>query len=414
MLYAPFFFVYSFFYIKKRPVSWYLLVFISISSLAGILIGNTGDFDDFLSLFNLLFTIFILVIMCSGFKNYRTYDVSAAPAEYLFKCLIALLMGLLFCSLFVNILIVSKSFNYIVMSSSDITAFKNEGEAAVLIRQWVNPYLVMFANFVSPLGILALAFHFYFMVKQRLIFSIIFLILSLNIPLAGLHGLSRGAIVQFLLVYFFYYCYLYPAISSHVRLRINLISLAFGLLVFYFFYYITDSRFSDSSYYAEADDSFIKNRALFSIFDYFSQWIPNGLIVMREFTLEKLWFGSSSFVLIKEVLARFGLDIVTYSDLRSQTLAGNASSFNGLVATLLYDFSYIGVVVFALAYYFFVRFLEPKNGVVTLPNLIWFGSLVTVPAMFFTNNYLSNIIFNVGLFYTAFIYLLLRFRFVLR
>ena len=191
-------------------------------------------------------------------------------------------------------------------------------------------------------------------VTIRSYLSVFFLLLSLNVPLAGLHGLSRSGIVQFILMYAFFYLYSYPAISGRVRLKINFFVFLILSSVLLAFYYITNARFSGSYSKSDVDESVIENRAIYSIFDYFSQWSVNGITVMGNFSLEKIWYGKSSRTFLDEVLARSGMDMVSYVELRKLTLDDNASSFNGLVATLLYDFGYAGAIAFSLLFYFFV------------------------------------------------------------
>lgn len=414
MIYFLFFSFYSLLFVRRRTIAFYIILFFLCSSFFGIVIGNVPEMNSFLDFFNIVYTLFILCLFCTCFKNYRLYDVADPINIRAFKFLLVFLSLSLVLSFVINLLIIYKSFSYIMISGADITSFKNDGEAAILIRQWVDPNLVRFANFASPLGLLALAFHFYYLIKVRLYLSLFFLLLSLNVPLAGLHGLSRSGIVQFILMYAFFYLYSYPAISGRVRLKINFFVFLILSSVLLAFYYITNARFSGSYSKSDVDEGIIENRAIYSIFDYFSQWSVNGITVMGNFSLEKIWYGKSSRTFLDEVLARSGMDMVSYVELRKLTLDDNASSFNGLVATLLYDFGYAGAIAFSLLFYFFVRFLSPKRGEVQFHNFVCFGSLITLPALFFTNNYLSNTLFSVGVFYTMLAFFILRYRFSIR
>ena len=236
MIYFLFFSFYSLLFVRRRTIAFYIILFFLCSSFFGIVIGNVPEMNSFLDFFNIIYTLFILCLFCTCFKNYRLYDVAVPINVGAFKFLFVFLSLSLVLSFVINLLIIYKSFSYIMISGADITSFKNEGEAAILIRQWVDPNLVRFANFASPLGLLALAFHFYYLIKVRLYLSVFFLLLSLNVPLAGLHGLSRSGIVQFILMYAFFYLYSYPAISGRVRLKINFfvfLILSSVLLAFY-------------------------------------------------------------------------------------------------------------------------------------------------------------------------------------
>ena len=410
MVSVLFFSVYAVFIGSKKPVALYLAILIALSSVSGFLVGRLPDLLNLVDVFNYAFTILILFIFIHGFKGYRLVNIKEPSNLKSFKYILFFIILCLTISLLLNVHIVNKSIGYILSSGSSITTFKNEGEAAILIRQWVHPYLVRTANIFSPLGYIALGLHFYYLVKAKWKLTLVFFLLSLNIPLVGLHGLSRSTIVQYILMYALYYFYVYPAIGKKIKFKINIAALLVGLLISIAFYNITDSRFSSSSYYSIESTGLIQNKILYSIFDYFSQWNQNGIEVMGSFTLDKLWYGKSSLTLLDTALDLIGVENTKYIDIRKETLGSKASSFNGLVANLLYDFGHLFALIFSVFFFLIVRALGPKRGSIKLSNFIYFSVLVTVPVMFFTDNYLSVIMLNIAIVYTIVISFMLKLK----
>jgi oligosaccharide repeat unit polymerase len=402
---------YSFLGFKKSPISSFLSSLIALTYFLGIFVGNTPNELEWLVVFNFIFVAVVLFVFCHSFWGRRVILYSSNNGIFLSNFFLLTIVCMFVLVTIINATIVSRSISYVLNGGVNITEFKNQGDAADLIRTWVDPRLVFLSYALSPLSYLALALHFYFLTKRSSMWSIVFLIFALNIPLVGLHALSRSSIVHFVLLYFLLYFSCYGSFSRDLRKKINIFIFFSFSFIFVIFYFITVSRFSESSFYSQADSSLIKNRALYSLFDYGSQWIVNSLAVLGEFSISDMWYGKSTFTAIDIVMNIIGLPVNDYTDVRGQTLGRYASKFNGLVATLVYDFSYVGAVYFVSIFFAVVRFTIPRGGIFNIGEFSMLIVLVATPLMFFSNNYLGNTMYAIGSIYILLLFFVSKLKF---
>lgn len=387
-----------------------LAVFVVISSFLGIVVDRVPDVTTYIDLLHVVFTIIILLIFIHAFKNYQLDEIIEPNNKNSFKFILFVVSLVSIISLLLNSYIVYKSFTYVALNSINITEYKNQGMANDLIRIWVSPHLVSIANILSPFGYIALSLHFYFLAKSKLWVSIIFILFALNIPLQGLHGLSRSASAQFILIYVFFYIYIYRGIAKEIRFKINMVALVIMILISVAFGIITEARFSENNYYQIDEDSLVQNKSIYSMLDYFSQWNEKGIVVMGNFSHDKISFAKSSRPLVDRIMNSLGWDVVSYKDIRAATLGSYASSFNGLVVSLLYDFGYIFTFILTLVFFLIVRNVGPRNGKISLSNFLLFGVLVSLPLMFFVGNSMTDLMLNLALIYTLIVRFILRVR----
>lgn len=370
----------------------------------GILVGNVPEIDGVLSVFNFIFVNFVLFVFCSVFYKKKMVFVKD-DGSFINRIwfLLIISVALLIVTL-TNIFIVFNSISFVFSGGLDITEFKNQGGAAEMIRTWVDPRLVFFSYGFSPLAYIALALHFYFLLKRKLFLSVIFLVFALNIPLVGLHALSRSSIVHFILLYFLVYFFCYHGIQADLKRRINyFIVVAFGF-IFIIFYLITVSRFGESSYYDRAESSLITNRAFYSVFDYASQWIVYSNVALDRYSVNDTWFGKSTFTVIDVIKGMIGLEVESYTVVRQEVLGEYSSRFIGLIATLIYDFSHLGTIYYIFIYWFSFKVMVRQNISFSIQSILIIIVFVAQPLMFFSNNYLGNTMYAIGSFYSLMIY----------
>ena len=85
---------------------------------------------------------------------------------------------------------------------SDYSAFKNGGESTFYFQRLPIPgFLNMLVGYLSPLMIVLLPYHFYYLSKGFLKEGMLSLILSLNYILFGLVTFSRSTSATFILIY---------------------------------------------------------------------------------------------------------------------------------------------------------------------------------------------------------------------
>lgn len=407
------FFLYSIF-LSKKSVSFYLAVLFGSSFVFAFIsplsqgVENLGDF------LNLSLIVSLLLILVYSFQPYYAVGLKKYgdepdffwPSVYFLAVCLSLAFVL-------NSIIVSKSLSFILTEQIPIKVYKNQGLAHEGIRTWFNPMLVTFVNLLSPLGYVALGLHFYFLLKSKTTLALIFFMLSLNLPLNSLHGLSRSGLIHYLFVYFFMYVYIRPAISERIRNAIRPWGQLFVFALLAFLLFITIQRFGAGNYTARYNDlsSFWgDNAVLISMLDYGSQWISNALVVLRSYSLDNIWIGKS-FRIFEIIANLLGFDYQNYRDIRKVTLGEYGNNFIGLFPVLIFDFGYILTVLLTLVFCFITRVSTQKNGYISKNNIFFFPFLIAAPAMFFTNNYYSNTALSVGMVLSVFYVFLLKLSF---
>ncbi|SNC66960.1 oligosaccharide repeat unit polymerase [Marinobacter sp. es.048] len=395
----------------RYPIVTFICFMFSLSFISAWLIGRNLQIKNWSDLANLSFSLLVLSCFALSFCSCAKKPTFTISNKNFFRFFAVILAVLLAPAIVINVYIVIGSLDYVLSGNVSITQFKNQGEAAELIRSWIDPNLVFYANLVSGLGVISIFYHFYYLNQKRGFLTVFYFIVSLNLPLVGLHGLSRASIVHFILMYSCLYLYVYQALDRGVRRKFNVLLALIGFVVLIAFLLITYYRFSDSTFYQISEGAIVQNKVIYSIFDYFSQWINNGLIVMNRFSLNDLWLGKSSISLFDYVLERLGFHVQSYVELRSDTLGIYGSRFNGLVATLVYDYSYVGVLVFLAAFSMVVKMASSSGAFLNGYSLPLIGFLLSIPALFFSNNYLSNEIFSLSGLYAAVFLVLSKVRF---
>jgi len=386
---------------KQRGIANYMAAFVLLSVFSGVFLGlRSGGIESNIDIINSLYIALILFLLIHAFKNHN--NVSFIHNNLYTNRLRFVEKGIIYFGLMafiVNLYIVSNSLGLIFSQEIVVQEYKNEGEAASFLIGWVPSFVLAFTRFVSPIGYLALGLHFFYLTKDRYRRSFIFMLISLNIPLLGLHGLSRSSTVLYILLYVTFYIYVNKSINFQIKKRFKTAVFIIVLIVVLPISIITNYRFE--KYYYIPPESRIDNPIVYSTIHYFSQWSENGLVVSRNFSPEKIMYGKTSTPIIIYFAKKFNFDIESISEAREKTLGiYYAGRFNGIAPGLLYDFGYFISVLLTVLFFIFARKTAPINGSVNLSALIWFGLLVPFPLTFFTNNILGSLIFSLGLLYT--------------
>lgn len=411
LLLSSYFFLWAVILRTRYPISMFIFALISFSFMSGWLVGHELYISTFGDFFNLIFSVFVLSCFAFSFCFCRTKQSLAVQNIKFFKFVSVLLVVFLLPALVFNFYIVRESISYILSGNVSITEYKNQGEAARLIRIWFHPGLVFYVNLVSGAGTIAILYQFYFLNSKKYFLSILFFLLSLNPLLVGMHGLSRSSAAQFVLMYSCLYLYIYPSLLKDVRSKCNSLLLLLGIFVLSAFLFVSFYRFSDSDFYQIPKDSIIQNKLLYSILDYFSQWVVNGISVLKSFSLNDMWYGKSSISIFDYFVERLGFSVESYLEIRSATLGIYSSKFNGLIATLVYDYSHIGTIYFVCFFAFIVRIISSRGNHLNGYSLPLIGFLLSIPVLFFSNNYLSNEVFSLSGIYAALFFVASKIRF---
>ncbi len=403
--------IYVWFLSKRKPIAFYIGLLIILTLLLAWLIGTLPVIESTSDIFLVVYQAIVLIILVHGFSSYyglKEIRSSISLSGYKAFERIILIGGILV--FFVNAYIVYKSFGLIFAQTVNIQDFKNEGGAADYLTRWVGGSLLFVVRFFSPLGFFALGLHFYYLSKNTGGKAFLFFLIALNVPLQGLHALSRSATTQFLLMYAMYLIYALHTLSFKNKKRIIKLSILVGALFISGLVIITNTRFSEG--YSVPEKSLVKNTSLYSALDYGSQWVQNSQKVLTSFSNEKIIAGKSSLPLYYFVRQRLGYFDSSLSEDKIQVLGKKqASKFNGVVASFLYDFGYFFSVVFALMYFFIVRYNAPRKGKVSLFSFLSFSVLIPLPILFFSNNVYSSITLQLAMVYLFVFWLFSKIKF---
>jgi oligosaccharide repeat unit polymerase len=384
---------------KGRSIAFFLTAIVIVSLVAAWFIGNLPELQNESDFYNFIYTSIILFFLFHGFSKYKRLNFiypSVNQKSFLFFQRIILVGGLFV--FIVNLYVVYKSFGLILVQSIDVEEFKNEGGAAEYLNRWIGGPLLFVTRFFSPLGYLALGLHFYYLGINKGLKSALFFLVALNIPLQGLQALSRSATTQFIIMYFMFYMYARGTMSKKMRKGITKVAIITGAVIIYILVVITNTRFSER--YGSSENNKIENKSLYSVFDYSSQWVKNNFKVMSEYDQEKMIYGRSSLSLYYYVRQRIGYDDRSLGEEKIRVLGRRqASRFNGVAASFLYDFGYFFGLIMAVVFFLLVRSNAPMRGRTTIFSFLSFAVLMPLPAMFFGNNVYSSIAIQLAAFY---------------
>lgn len=380
---------------KKISVASFLSFLILISVLSSFALGYYTIPTDLGSFFNEVFIVLCLFILILGTKNWDFHRIKLpARRDLAFLEWVVFFIGGV--ALIINFYIVYASISHVLSSDLNITSYKNEGDAAEYLRTVVPGYFLTITYLLTPVGYLSLSLHFANFSRAKLAKTIVFFIISLNIPLVGFHALSRSAAILFILLYVCLFISLRKSLPKTAVRKLLAPSLVAFSCIFLVLMYITISRFYSAPNLSITAPSGIQLSPVFYwILDYFGQWYANGIEILSEFDFSKLWYGQGSFGMLRTILDyEVGL-----SEIREETIPEFATSFNGVIAVLVYDFTYIGAFIVVSSIYFFSMKLGGQNRtIINLYQLLVVICLLPPLVLFFTNNAYSNLFTSLSVF----------------
>ena len=394
---------------KKALVSRFLC-FVIIASVSGSLLLPTAV--EWFSFSGLVYFMYSGLILSGFLYSLGSYRTEIKPIANLSKAqdafiLIIIVLGV-FCFL-LNIYIISQTLSHLLAGDTTVLEFKNEGGTQLKISAFINPAILTYTNYFSALGFLALGLHFVFLIQQRPVWLVAALfIVSLNIPLIGFQAFSRAFSVMYVFQYVLLFLFLKDAIPLSFKMLIYRTGSISFLAIIAVFFTISYTRFGgESGYYNVPNGSLITDPVLYSTLDYFSQWVQNGFVTFELFDLNKFWGGKTFSTTIDRFQSLLGYSPQTYVELRNDTLGSYASKFNGIVSTLVYDLTHVGVLLFMMIYTLCIRLFSSNNSMFLSPRtIIMLPLFVSIPSLFFTNNFGIYLLFQLGLVYSvAFIFL---------
>lgn len=386
ILFFYFFLIFIFFFSKSKL--FLFLVLIQIVSLLGLfLIDASYEIKTFFDLFNLIFTIVLLSLIIFPWVNFfniktiSVYDEKLLSKVSWFLIIISIptFLILLTTSILVSILVENvNEFKYTEGVSMEFYYSLPFDVRAFIL----SSYLYIFGFFLIPL-------HFFYLTRNKLKLSILCLFLSFNVILYGLTFFSRAVFAQYFLIYFSFLILFHESFELKIKKAVNVVLIFISLVFFSYFIYLTSLRFSQedsqTELYSELIpfNSIIKDPAIYSIFDYLSQWYSNSLTVLSNYKFET-FKGQISTQSVISLLGQYGL--IDYKPefyflKRMELWPDHWYLFNGFAAYIIYDFGYFFSFIMCLCYFFIVRKIVPKNGVISIDKLFLIVLLIQIPLL---------------------------------
>lgn len=415
MIFLFLFFLFLFaVYYKKKSIAVFLIG-IQLLSIGGFFFMGRSLELETISDYSLVAIVgFILFLIVAPWKDYYGVKEIKPFDEKKLKYLTKFLIGLnavCFVILLTIVIIVQtmvqdiNEFKYTEGVNQDFIA------ANLPFPNFFFSFAVIFSNFSYFL----IPLHFYYLFKKKYVLSIICLVLSLNVILIGLTYFSRAVVVQYMLLYTTMLFLHYRILDAKVKKVIRLAFISIFSAGIIYFLDISVRRFEQDSKLASnysttiPVDAITQSPLVYSYLDYTSQGYANGFEVLKIFEGET-FEGTLTF---DKILAMISTPYEKYMmlSLRQKLWPYEYGySFNGFPAYIIYDFGIIGGLLFCLVFYFVVKSLRPKNGVLLLKNDFVIVLLVQVPLMAIFYNQFAESIIAVVLLIPIWIYLQLNFK----
>ena len=386
-----------YFILNRKSVAGGLSVLVVSSVLSGFLIHLDVQMKGPADVFNVGLTVLILLLFIAGFKDYATHSfIVDGRHERLLSLFKFIFIGSMI-AIVINLFIILSSINNLMQLSISIEAYKNQKIAQEFLASSVPMPLRALTAFLSPLSYLALGYHFYFMIVKDRRRSLLAFIASFNIFLVTLFVIGRGGVVSYILLYIFYWIYSYGALDKNFKNKVRNLFIFTLVFIGSFFIFISIDRFTVYSHFSSG--SLVENQFLYSLLHYLSQWIENGMLLLDGYEYEKNLSASTIRYLPNKVLSMLGYTIIPIQELRIASFGELASAFNGLPAILVYDFGYVGSIIFAFTCFLIVRSFAPKNRLVLPSNFILFSLLIPAPLFFFQGSYFIFSMYNIAILF---------------
>lgn len=413
MIYILFSAFYFIFVRNKSKITVFLFSILLFSSVGAILIGRKPE-EDLGIMASTLFSAVLLFYLFRSFDGYKGItelsisNISQHRLQNLERIITILGYGAFFLYGFVLAMVLPQLIQGMII----VEQFKNQGEAADYWATFLPHYYITLSNFVTPVGYFALSLHFYYLIKRNKKKTIRYLIISLIIILSGLIALSRARTVQYAINYVAIFLFISPLLTERFRKNFIRVGAIFATALIAVMLVISNARFSEG-YSIETKEKHIIDESeqpvLASTLDYFAQWEEYGAQVIKDHEIGNVYMGmfscSGLIVHIQKIVQGSEKVNAERTVRREKVLGRLSTSFLGLMAYLVCDFGYFGTPVIIFLFSLLIKHFAPKKGVLTLKTLVALPVLFPVCGMFWCSNELSELFLDLGIIYSAIMYL---------
>jgi len=379
----------------KHSISRYISIIYFFFSLGVFIIFDFWALDKSINLLFVLFNLSLFFITLLPFsKQFQGVDETYVIDQRLIDLL--LFMGII-CFL-VNVYIIYTVISSFLNLTIRIDEFKNAGHAGELINTKIPVLFEWYSHIASPLAYIFIGILFYSLVSNSKVSKLklfLYLIVTLNLPMYGLLGLSRSHLAQYLLLMSVFYLVFRDLINENIKTLMNRSFVFFIGLIASMMMIISFVRFSERSSFS---NDLISNPILYSIFDYTSQHYYNLVLAFNSASYLHLTNGVT---FTTPFLKLFGAKHLYQENqmIYIEQLGYLSRRFIGLFATLTIEFNFIGSLFVSLLF-FLICFYSFYNKSISQYKFILLPIIISPLLMQFANSWLSYLSFQFAIIYT--------------
>lgn len=403
---------------KTNSVSSILFMSLMFSTIAAYLTGRLLDLPltDIFYEFYISIMLFILFTSWKGYSGIKGFDFSDVNENKLYK-IEKIVIGINTFVFIVDIILFATVFALLLSGIINVTEYKNGGDTSLrqsIFANLVPAPLITLAFLLAPFGYFSLSLHFYYLIKRNAKKAILHLILSLTIVLFGVISLSRNQLVNYVIVYAIIFLFIKPIFDKRLFKKAVVAIVIFGAAIGYVFSAISEDRFGEK-YNIESksiiDES--ENPKLVSFLDYFSQWEYFGPKLMEKYNPQDLSWGmyNASGLALAIQQRLYGAEKVNAERAKKydRIMGDTQSAFHGCVVRCIFDFGYIGTLLFILLNRYFIKQLGPnKRKQIRFKTLLAMPLILPFSSAFFVGNSYSKLEIDLAILFFWVIYLFLQ------
>lgn len=387
----------------KHSISRYISMIYFFFSLGVFIIFDFWSLDE---TSNFLFVLFNLSLFFITLLPFSKQFTSVDEAYVIDQRLIDFLLFVGVICFVINIYIIYTVISSFLNLTIRIDEFKNAGHAGELINTKIPILLEWYSHVASPLAYIFIGILFYSLVSNSKVskFKVfLYFVVTLNLPMYGLLGLSRSHLAQYLLLMTVFYFSFRHLIQQSIKTLINRFFIFFIGLVSSIIMTISFVRFSERSSYS---NELISNPILYTFFDYISQYFYYSILAFNAASYLYLTNGIS---FTTPLLRLFGATHLYEENqmIFIEQLGYLSRRFIGLFATLTIDLHFIGAMFISLSF-FLICFYSYYNKAISQFRFILLPIIISPLLMQFANSWLSYLSFQFAIIYTIILFFFRR------
>ena len=391
----------------KYSIATLMFGLLLLSTICAYMVGRQPIMEFETQIYTLYTALLLCILLYSfcKYSNLQRVDFSNIDIDKLNKLeKITSVIGVIIFVIYIYIL--SHVFQLLLLEEIKADEYKNEGGAEETFDTMVPHIFITLGNFFSPLGYFFLFLHFYYLIQNKVRKSIFYLLLSFSLILNGLIALSRSATTTYLLCYGSMMYFLLPVIKREIKRRIIIVGIVFGSIIFTGLFVISDSRFSEYYTKNSLNDAILDEKEspmLFSTFDYLGLWEESGPWILKRYHWgDQSWsfYNSNGLGVHLQKMIYGGARVNKERSEKYEKILGERwSNFHGIIARCVFDYGFVGTILFILIISRIIRKYEPKNNTLRVATLLSLPITLPFALGFWAGNALANLAYDLGVIY---------------